>query len=121
MTQGDPLSPTIFNVVVDAVVRHWVMLAVEEAETRGERGREGRHQATLFYADDGMVSSSDPRWLQWAFTTLVGIFDRVGLKTNMGKTFRMTCRPFPEVGNRSEAAYGYTITGEGLTYLERKR
>ena len=23
VTQGDPLSPTIFNVVVDAVVRHW--------------------------------------------------------------------------------------------------
>ena len=39
VTQGDPLSPTIFNVVVDAVVRHWVTLAVTEAETRGERGR----------------------------------------------------------------------------------
>ena len=24
VTQGDPLSPTIFNVVVDAVVRHWL-------------------------------------------------------------------------------------------------
>ena len=24
MTQGDPLSPTLFNVVVDAVVRHWL-------------------------------------------------------------------------------------------------
>ena len=24
VTQGDPLSPTIFNVVVDAVVWHWV-------------------------------------------------------------------------------------------------
>ena len=24
VTQGNPLSPTIFNVVVDAVVRHWV-------------------------------------------------------------------------------------------------
>ena len=24
VTQGDPLSPTIFNVVVDTVVRHWV-------------------------------------------------------------------------------------------------
>ena len=24
VTQEDPLSPTIFNVVVDAVVRHWV-------------------------------------------------------------------------------------------------
>ena len=34
LTQGDPLSPTIFNVVVDAVVRHWVTIAVTEAEKR---------------------------------------------------------------------------------------
>ena len=26
VTQGDPLSPTIFNVVVDTVVRHWLLL-----------------------------------------------------------------------------------------------
>ena len=85
MTQGDPLSPTIFNVVVDAVVRQWLNLATQEAERRGERGREGRHQAALFYADDGMIASSDPRWLQWAFTVLVRLFDRVGLKTNQRK------------------------------------
>ena len=60
MTQGDPLSPTIFNVVVNVVVRHWVTLGMAEAEKRGERGNEGRHQAALFYADDGMVASSDP-------------------------------------------------------------
>ena len=60
VTQGDPLSPTIFNVVVDAVVRHWVTLAVTEAETRGEQGREGRHQAALFYEDDSTVASSNP-------------------------------------------------------------
>ena len=35
VTQGDPLSPTIFNVVVDAVVCHWVTLAMKEAETQG--------------------------------------------------------------------------------------
>ena len=35
VTQGDLLSPTIFNVVVDAVVRHWVMMVLEEAEKRG--------------------------------------------------------------------------------------
>ena len=46
--QGDPLSPTIFNVVVDAVVRHWVTMALDKAEKRGERGKEGRHQAALF-------------------------------------------------------------------------
>ena len=60
MTQGDPLSPTIFNVVVDAVVRHWILLATKEAERRGEQGREGRHQAALFYVDNGMIESFDP-------------------------------------------------------------
>ena len=121
MTQGEPLSPTIFNVVVDVVVRHWVTLAVEEAETWGGRWGEGRHQAALFYADDGMVASSDPRWLQWVFTILVGLFDCVGLKTNVVKTFSMTCRTFPAAGNQLEEAYGRKMTGEGLTYLEQKR
>ena len=36
--QGDLLSPTIFNVVVDAVVRHWVTLALAEADKRGRGG-----------------------------------------------------------------------------------
>ena len=31
VTQGNPLSPTIFNMVVDAVVRHWLQLATQEA------------------------------------------------------------------------------------------
>ena len=34
VTQGDPLSPTIFNVVVDAVVRNWVNGLVAEAEAK---------------------------------------------------------------------------------------
>ena len=38
VTQGDPLLPTIFNVVVDGVVRHWVTMALEEAENRGGEG-----------------------------------------------------------------------------------
>ena len=32
VTQGDPLSPTIFNVVVDVVVRHWESLVAEREE-----------------------------------------------------------------------------------------
>ena len=43
VTQGDPLSPTILNVVVDAVVFHWVYVMVEGAEERGKCGQEGRH------------------------------------------------------------------------------
>ena len=56
VTQGDPLSPTVFNVVVDVVVRHWVSMMVEIAEERGGRGQEDRHKNSLFYADDGMDS-----------------------------------------------------------------
>ena len=75
MTQGDLLSPTIFNVVVDAVVRHWVTMTLDKTEKRGERGNEGRHQYDLFYAYDGMVASSDPCWLRWAFNDLVSLFE----------------------------------------------
>ena len=32
-------------------------------------------QQVLFYADNGMVVSSDPAWLQGAFSALVAIFD----------------------------------------------
>ena len=58
VTQGDPLSPNIFNVVVYAVARHWVTVMVEGAEERGECGQEGRHQASLFYANDVMAAPS---------------------------------------------------------------
>ena len=66
-----------------------------------------------------MVASSDPRWIQWAFNTLVGLFDRVGLRVNVGKTVSMTCRPCPAAGNQSEVAYGHKMTGEGPKYCER--
>ena len=82
VTQGDPLSPTIFNVVVDAVVRHWVNGLVDEAEAKGETGREGQHQSEIFYADDGMVVSVDTAWLQRTFNVLVAIFDRFDLLNN---------------------------------------
>ena len=64
VTQGDPLSPTIFNVVVDVVVCHWVSVMVEGAEDQGKREQEVRHQNSLFYKDDGMVASLESQWLQ---------------------------------------------------------
>ena len=104
------------------VVRHWVNGLVDEAEAKGETGREGQHQSALFYADDGMVVFLDPAWLQGAFTALVAIFDRVGLLSNVGKTVSMVCHPCQAgSGNRTEEAYGRRITGEGRSYAERQR
>ena len=118
---GDPLSPTIFNVVVDAVVRHWVQVVLEESEARGELGQEGRHQAAFSYADDGMAASLDPVWLQGAFNALVGLFDRVGLQTNARKTVGMVCHSCQAAGNLTTAAYRRRITGQGQSYKERLR
>ena len=111
MMQRDPLSPTIFNVVVDVVARHLVTVMVEGAEEQGERGQEGRHQNALVYKDIEMVASLDPKWFQGAFSTLVGLFHRVGLQTNVGKTFVMVYRPCQAAGTQLEAEYGRWVMG----------
>ena len=92
---------------------------ISETEERGELGKEGKHQTALFYADDGMVASSVPLWLQGAFNTLIGLFGRVGMRKNVGKKFGMVCHPCQAAGNMSEAAYRRRVTGKGTTYRER--
>ena len=87
------------------MVQNWVTVVVAGAEEQGKRGKEGRHQASLFYADDSMVASSDPCWIQGALNTLVGLFYRVGLRTNVRKTVGMVYRPCQAAGNQSDAAY----------------
>ena len=90
--------------VVDAVVWHWIDGIVDETEEKGETGREGRHQSAVFCADDIMVVSSDPAWLQGAFSALVAIFDRECLQTKVGKTVSMASHPcWVGAGNRTEA------------------
>ena len=64
VTQGDPLSPTIFNVVVYAVVHFCISLVAGGAEGQDGWGRDVVHCANLFYADDELVASTDPVWLQ---------------------------------------------------------
>ena len=119
--QEDPLSPTIFNVVIDVVVRHWLDLMVGSADKQSRHRQEVRHQNALFYADDGMVATSDPRWLQGKFSTLVGLSDKVSLKNNVGKTLGMVCRPCQATGTQSEAVYRKRIMLVGPYYQERQR
>ena len=84
--------------LVDAVVRQWVTGVIADAEEQGELGKEGIHRVDLFYSDYGMVASSDPRSIQGELNTLVGLFNRVGLKTNVGKKVGMVCHPCQAVG-----------------------
>ena len=76
----------------------------------------------VFYADNVMVVTSDPAWLQGAFNALVAIFDRVGLLTNVRKTVSMVCYPCRAGdGNWTEEAYSQRITGVGRSFAERQR
>ena len=44
---------------------------------------------------------------------LVGLFDRVGLRNNVGKTFGMVFHPCQAAGNLTTKAYGRRILGVG--------
>ena len=52
MTQGDIISPTIFNIVVDAVLYAW------------EKEINDNNTTSIFYADDGQLASYQPDNLQ---------------------------------------------------------
>ena len=52
VTQGKLLSSTIFNVVVESVVHHWILLVAGGAGGQDGWGREVFHHAAFFYTDD---------------------------------------------------------------------
>ena len=101
VTQGGPLSPTIFNIMVDAIVREWV----RQMELLGIDAADIRTIVAVFYADDGLVAAREPKVLQDSFDILVGLFERVGLATNTTKTEMMIFLPGRIRTGLSEDAY----------------
>ena len=87
--QGNPLFPTIFNVAVDTVMRHWVVEVAEE-----EAGPEGlghliKRMEAYFYTDDGLIVLIRVVQLQRSCDVLADLFDRVHLQTSIHKTVSM--------------------------------
>jgi hypothetical protein len=122
VTQGDIISPIIFNIVADAVIRHWLFtVSPEETDASDGLGDNITKRAALFYADDGLLASPDREWLQDAFTVLVDMFARVGLRTNTEKTQVMICTPGFIRTYYSTAAYKRKLSHQGDTYRQRKR
>ena len=85
VTQGNPLLPNIFNILMDAVMHHWVMLVVyEKVVPEGLRWLIHHIEAYL-YVGDGLNMSAQAGRLQWYFNVLPYLFDRVGLRANIQK------------------------------------
>ena len=78
-------------------------------------------KAAFFYADDGMVASTDPGWLLLVFNNLAGKFDQVGLRKNVHKNVGW-CAGLSgrAAGLRAYEAYTQRMKGEGLGFKERQ-
>ena len=79
-------------------------------------GREGG----LLYADYGLVDSTNLVWLYWAFDVLIGLFELVGLQTNVTKTVAMVCQLGTIAGRKSTEAYGQRMNGKGTLNVRGK-
>ena len=65
----------------------------------------------FLYAGDGLVASTDPVWLQGEFVTLTGLFDNMGLHTDVRKAVGMIFCHCRAGGIQSEASYEQHTTG----------
>ena len=89
VTQVYPLSPTIFNMAVDSFIRHWLMLVMPSYAGMGSIGLTIIDLVAYFYADDGLVASTQPERLKRAVDFLTVLFNKVGLQTNTAKMVGM--------------------------------
>jgi Reverse transcriptase (RNA-dependent DNA polymerase) len=93
-TQGGLLSPQIFNIQIDAVVRHWFhLLTNNNGITQHRIGHHAAELLPLFYADDGHLGTIDLTLLEGSLNTLLTLFQRIGLETNLIKTVLMIGQP----------------------------
>eukprot|EP00978_Attheya_sp_CCMP212_P045223 scaffold338211_cov31-Attheya_sp.AAC.1 len=116
------MSPTIFNIVVDAVVMQWWLsqVCINAVAMDGLEYKVGE-KCVLFYADDGLVAAMDKDWVQESFETLINLFERVGLLTNTQKTKAMICTPGHISGRQSDYVYERRMTGSGDNFQTRQR
>ena len=81
--QGDIMSPTLFNIVVDAFVN-----CCEAVYKVSHPAKE--IPKVIFYADDGVISGNDAVLVQSMLDIYSNAFLRVGLSINVSKTKAMT-------------------------------
>ena len=93
VAQGYPLSPTICIMLVDTALQHWVTMveATEETSDCSAEGfgREIQWLVVYFYADNGLLASTQVDRLQWAFNVLTELFDQNRMCTNVVTTVGM--------------------------------
>ena len=119
--QDNPLSPTISNVVVGAIIFHWVTVVMPTEAGTGGLGMTIIDLVAYFYANNGLVASTQMERLNRAFDVLAGLFGQVDIQMNTEKTVGMVCQPCHAPVRMSEEANARWTTGIGPTFWERQR
>ena len=100
----------------------WTRRACKDSQWKIEEGHTRlKVQESFLYAENWILFSTYPGWLQTVFEILTGLFEQVGLKTNVRKKVGMVCHSCQAVGVRSDEAYTRRMTGAVRSYKERQR
>ena len=110
--QGGLTSPSLFNILVDNVVRNCLSMKVEdEAVINDGLGHAVGQIMGVFYTYDGIIGLRDPEWIQGGINILIGLFRQIGLVANTAKYKMMTCQPGTIWSGLLEEALGHRSTG----------
>ena len=93
--QGGPLSPRTLNLLVEAIVRNWVGMVVENKAIPDGFGYVVADKLEFFYADDSLILSTNPVCMQWGFDVLISLFEQVWIRRNVAKMMLMVCQTGP--------------------------
>ena len=97
----------------------WTIRAHNDAQRQTKEGLK-LHEA-IFYTDAGMVASTNLGCIQTAFDTMTGLFDRVGLKTNVWETVGVVFHPCRAARVRADKAYTRRMKEAGRSNKKRQR
>ena len=113
VTQGDVLSPTLFNLAINYVV---------ERLDQGIETSEGTRLKSMciFYADDGYLGGHNADKVQDITTEATNIFKTLGLEVNVNKTKAMVNDIHKRMTGMTEESYARRWNQDLPTYLEKQ-
>ena len=98
------------------MIKHWVTLFTGKESGPEGFGRAVQWLVEFFYVDNGILDSSELVCLQAALDVLMGLFNMVGLCTNVNNMVGMLCHTCITAGVKSEAAYTWWLMRVGTSF-----
>ena len=118
--QGCPLSPTLFGIFID---RFYFMLLHHTQGGVGPALRSGRRVPSLFYADDGLMLSTDADGMHKCCACLDAFCRRSGMQLNLkpGKTEMMVFGVSDSRRSALQQQHSFTLGGHAVRYVSQYR